>query len=102
MAVLPLEMPTDDLTEFRRRHGVRRLSVFGSALREDFRDESDLDILIEFEEGRVPGFFRLMAMQAELSALVGRTVDLRTPADLSRYFRDQVLAEAEVVSSDTE
>jgi len=102
MAVLRLRMPTDELTEFRQRHGVRRLSVFGSALRDDFRDDSDLDILIEFEDGRTPGFFRLMAMQAELSELMGRPVDLRTPADLSRYFRDQVLAEAQVVSCDPE
>jgi len=82
------------LAEFCRQNGVRRLAIFGSALRDDFGPDSDVDVLIEFEPGRTPGL-RFFWMQEELSRLFGRTVDLHTPASLSRYFRSQVLAEAE-------
>jgi hypothetical protein len=82
------------LAEFCRQNGVRRLAVFGSALRGDFRPDSDVDVLIEFEPGRTPGL-RFFGMQEELSRLFDRTVDLHTPASLSRDFRSQVLSEAE-------
>jgi uncharacterized protein len=82
------------LAEFCRQNGVRRLAVFGSALRDDFGPASDVDVLIEFEPGRTPGL-RFFWMQEELSRLFNRTVDLHTPASLSRHFRSQVLAEAE-------
>jgi predicted nucleotidyltransferase len=84
----------DRLAEFCRHNGVRRLAVFGSALRDDFGPNSDVDVLVEFEPGRTPGL-RFFRMQDELSRLFNRTVDLHTPASLSRYFRNQVLAEAE-------
>ena len=85
------------LVETCRRYHVRKLSIFGSALREDFRADSDVDVLVEFEPGHTPGFFRLFDMECELSDLFGgRKVDLRTPQDLSRHFRDEVLAQAEV------
>jgi predicted nucleotidyltransferase len=74
-----------------------KLSLFGSVLREDFRPDSDVDVLVEFEEGHTPGFFGLARMEEELSKLLGgRKVDLRTPQDLSRYFREEVLASAAV------
>lgn len=82
------------LAEFCRQNGIRRLAVFGSALRDDFGPESDVDVLIEFESGRTPGL-RFFWMQEELSRLFNRNVDLHTPASLSRYFRSQVLSEAE-------
>ena len=82
------------LAEWCRRHHVRKLALFGSVLREDFRPDSDVDVLVEFEPGHVPGL-AFFEMQEELSTLVGRRVDLSTPAFLSRYFRDQVLAEAQ-------
>ena len=82
------------LAEFCRQNGVRRLAIFGSALRDDFGPGSDVDVLIEFKPGRTPGL-RFFWMQEELSRLFDRTVDLHTPASLSRYFRSQVLAEAE-------
>ena len=82
------------LAEFCRHNGVRRLAVFGSALRDDFGPSSDVDVLVEFESGRIPGL-RFFEMQDELSRLFSRVVDLHTPASLSRYFRSQVLAEAE-------
>ena len=82
------------LATFCRRNGVRRLAVFGSALRDDFAPHSDIDVLVEFEAGRTPGL-AFFSMQDELSRLFNRVVDLHTPASISRYFRDQVLAEAE-------
>jgi len=87
----------DQIADFCRRHHVRRLSLFGSVLRDDFGPDSDVDVLVEFEPDHVPGFFDLYDMEQELSALAdGRTVDLRTAQDLSRYFRDEVVARAEV------
>lgn len=91
-----IDFPEPDLAGFCRRHGVRRLSLYGSILRDDFGPESDLDILIEFLPGRTPGLFAFAGMQLELGKLLGRRVDLRTPADLSRYFRDRVLRDAQV------
>lgn len=86
-----------EIADFCRRHHIRRLSLFGSVLRGDFSPESDIDVLVEFEPGHVPGFFALHDMEEELSALAGgRKVDLRTAEDLSRYFRDDVVAHAEV------
>ncbi len=89
--------PRPALAEFCQRHHVRRLSLFGSVVHGDFDADSDVDVLVEFEAGHTPGFFRLFDLQQELSQIFwGRTVDLRTPQDLSRYFRNQVLAEAQV------
>ena len=78
----------------RRRH-IRRLSLFGSVLRQDFRPDSDVDVLVEFEPEHVPGL-EFFAMEEELSEILGRKVDLNTPGFLSPRFRDQVLAGAEV------
>ncbi|MGQ9851678.1 MAG: nucleotidyltransferase family protein [Aggregatilineaceae bacterium] len=92
-----VSVPQDTLAAFCRGHGIRRLAIFGSALRDDFGPESDIDVLIEFEPDRIPGLLGIARMERELSALFGgRKVDLRTPEDLSRYFRQRVLAEAEV------
>jgi predicted nucleotidyltransferase len=85
------------LAAFARRHGIARLALFGSVLRGDFDENSDVDILVEFEPGHTPGLFGLAAMERELEATIGRTVDLRTYHDLSRYFRDDVVASARVV-----
>jgi uncharacterized protein len=85
------------LVAFARRHGIARLALFGSVLRGDFTEDSDVDILVEFEPGRTPGLFGLAAMERELEEAIGRTVDLRTYHDLSRYFRDDVVARARVV-----
>jgi len=90
-----LQIPKDQVAEFCRRHGIRRLSFFGSILREDFGPKSDVDVLVEFEPGRVPGL-AFFGMQEELSIILGRRVDLNTPGFLSDYFRDDVLREAQV------
>lgn len=82
----------DSLAEFCRRHGIRRLALFGSVLREDFGPASDIDLLVEFEPCRTPGFFRLFELEQSLSPFFGsRRIDLRTAQDLSPYFRDEVL-----------
>ena len=96
MTALSVKIPIDReaVAAFCRRHHVRRLALFGSVLREDFSAVSDVDVLVEFEPGHVPGL-AFFSMEAELSAILGRKVDLNTPGFLSRYFRDQVLAEAE-------
>ena len=86
----------DRIAEFCRRHHIRKLSLFGSVLRDDFRPDSDVDVLVEFEPDHVPGLIRLGGMERELSDLLGRKADLRTPGDLSVYFRQKVLDTAEV------
>jgi predicted nucleotidyltransferase len=91
-----IALPEHAIAEFCRRHHIRRLSMFGSALRGNLRPDSDLDILVEFEPGHVPGF-GFVDLGAELSALFGRRVDLNTPNSLSRYFRERVLSEARVL-----
>ena len=86
----------DVLADFCRRNHIRKLALFGSVLRGEEGPDSDLDLLVEFEEGNEPGLLRLASMERALTALLGRKVDLRTPQDLSRYFRDEVLASSEV------
>jgi predicted nucleotidyltransferase len=80
-----------------RRHHIRRLSLFGSVLRPDFRPDSDVDVLVEFEPGQVPGFLALHEIETELSQLLDeRKVDLVTQRSLNRRVRDRVLSSAEV------
>jgi len=78
------------LASFASRHSIRRLAVFGSVLRDDFRPDSDVDVLVEFVPGRTPGLLGIASMELELGGLIGREVDLRTYGDLSRFFRDRV------------
>jgi predicted nucleotidyltransferase len=92
---MKVRLPRDKIADFCRRHHIRKLAVFGSVLHGDSRPDSDLDILVEFETGHVPGL-AFFGMEQELSELLGRKVDLNTPQFLSPYFRDEVLAEAEV------
>ena len=91
-----IHMPREALAAFCRKYGVRKVALFGSVLRDDFRPDSDVDVLVEFEPGARAGFLKLAGMELELGAMLGRKVDLRTPGELSRYFRDEVLASAEV------
>lgn len=90
-----IPIPRQQIIEFCRRHHIRKLALFGSVLRDDFRPDSDVDVLVEFEPGHIPGF-AFFSMQEELSQLLGRRVDLNTPRFLSRYFRDRVLRQAVV------
>ncbi len=92
-----INIQDNKIADFCRRHHIQKLSLFGSVLRDDFKPDSDIDVLVEFEPGHTPGFFRLFDMEEELSSMfAGRKVDLRTPEDLSKYFRDDVVATAEV------
>jgi predicted nucleotidyltransferase len=82
-------LPAEKVAAFCRRHHIRKLSLFGSVLRNDFRPDSDVDVLVEFEEGKSPGLIRLAGMELELSEMLGgRSVDMNTPRCLSGYFRD--------------
>jgi predicted nucleotidyltransferase len=90
-----VKMPREQLAEFCRRNHIRRLSLFGSVLRDDFRPDSDVDFLVEFETGHTPSLLGIAGMEMELSEIIGRKADLRTAADLSRYFRDEVVRTAE-------
>jgi predicted nucleotidyltransferase len=91
-----LPISQEQLAQFCQAHHIRRLSLFGSVLSGAARPGSDIDLLVEFEPGREPGLLRLAAMEAELTALLGSRADLRTALDLSRYFRDRVLREAQL------
>jgi uncharacterized protein len=84
-----IEVPIERIDEFCRRHHIHRLALFGSVLRDDFTPDSDVDVLVEFEPGKIPGF-AFFSMEEELSGILGRRVDLNTPNSLSKYFREEV------------
>ena len=94
---LPIRLSEENIREFCQRHHIRWLALFGSVLRPDFRPESDVDMLVEFEQEHVPGLIGLLQMQDELAALTGRSVDLLTPRFLHRQIRQRVLNEARVI-----
>ena len=91
-----MDLSDKKIAEFCQRNHIRKLSVFGSFLRDDYNEDSDIDILVEFFPDHIPGLIRLAGMENELSATLGRKVDIRTAEDLSRYFRNEVLESAEV------
>ena len=92
-----INIPSEKIARFCKKNHIRKLSIFGSILRDDFSSDSDIDFLVEFETDKVPGLIGLSRMERELSEILGgRKVDLRTPQDLSKYFREDVLARAEV------
>jgi len=91
-----ITVPQEKIADFCRRHQIRRLSFFGSVLGEEFGPESDVDVLVEFQPAAKRGLLRLAAMEQELGEILGRKVDLNTPGFLSEYFRDKVVAEAEL------
>ena len=93
---LQIELSKEKIADFCRRHHIRKLSVFGSALKGELLPQSDIDFLVEFDPEHVPGLIRLAAMERELSEIIGRKADVRTEEDLSRYFRKQVVESAEV------
>ena len=98
MNILParIDIPREEVAEFCRRNRVRRMALFGSVIRDDFRPESDVDVLVEFEPGYAAGFV-FFQMRRELTAMLGREVDMHTAASLSPYFRQEVLDEAEEI-----
>jgi predicted nucleotidyltransferase len=92
-------VPHDAIIDFCQRYHIQRLAFFGSVLRDDFSPSSDIDVLVEFEPGRTPGLITLAGMETELSGILDRKTDIRTPADLSRYFRQDVIDRAQVYYS---
>lgn len=90
-----IDIPTERVAEFCRQNRIRRLALFGSVLRDDFGPDSDVDVLVEFEPATRVGL-RFFELEQELGEIIGRKVDLSTLGFLSRHFRDEVLAEAEV------
>jgi len=93
---LNLKIPKEEIAKFCKKNHIRKLSLFGSALREDFTPESDIDVLVEFEPNARVGLIGLAGLELELSEILGRKVDLNTPGFISKYYRDTVLAEAMV------
>lgn len=93
-------IPEKELVGFCKKYHIKKLSLFGSALSEELRPNSDIDLLVEFEKGHVPGLITFAGIEIELTDMIGRKVDLRTAYDLSRYFRDEVInmAEAQYVA----
>jgi uncharacterized protein len=97
MTLASLDDAEGFLRDFATRHGIRRLAVFGSVLRGEDTPASDVDLLVEFEVGRTPGLLGMAQLELDLGVLLGREVELRTYEDLSRYFRDEVRAQARVL-----
>lgn len=93
---MAVEIPIDceAIADFCRRHHIRRLALFSSVTRDDFRDDSDVDVLVDFEPEHTPGLLRLTGMEIELSEIVGRRVDMRTAEDLGHRFHDRVVESA--------
>lgn len=91
---LPIQFDKARLVAFCRQHHLIKLALFGSVLTDRFGPDSDVDVLVEFDAAHIPGLIALSAMERELSAILGRRADMRTPSDLSRYFREEVIREA--------
>lgn len=89
-----ISIPKKEISKFCHSNHIKRLSLFGSVLTDQFTNESDVDFLVQFEKKRIPSLFGIAHMEAELTEIIGRKVDLRTPEDLSPYFRDQVVQNA--------
>ena len=97
-----VEIPEEELEDFCKRNHIRELSLFGSILREDFSKNSDIDVLVEFDEGHIPGLIGISSMERELSELFkGRKVDLRTTYDISVHYRDEVMGSRRVIYGQT-
>lgn len=93
---LKQKISQNKLAEFCRKNHIKKLSVFGSAIRGQLGPDSDIDLLVEFEKDHTPGLFSIIKMEMELAEMLGKKVDLRTPEDLSQYFRDEVVQNAKL------
>ena len=92
-----IKITEEQIADFCQRNHIRKFAFYGSVLRDDFRPDSDIDVLVEFEPNQPIGLMEVVGMERRLSELMGRKVDLRTPKELSRYFRDKVISEAETL-----
>ncbi len=93
---IAIDIPKAEIAAFCQRHHIRRLALFGSVLRDDFGPDSDVDVLVEFKPGHIPGW-DIVAMEDELSNILGRPVDLRTPEELSQHWRQRIIDSARIV-----
>ena len=91
---LPIEIDKDAIAAFCQKHHIIKLALFGSVLTDKFREDSDVDVLVDFDPTHIPGLFAVVEMERDLSGLLGRKADMRTAEDLSKYFRDQVVRSA--------
>ena len=91
---LPIKIDKDAIAAFCEKHHIVKLALFGSVLTDNFREDSDVDVLVDFDQAHIPSLFALARMERELSGLLGRKVDMRTAEDLSKYFRDRVVQSA--------
>jgi len=97
MSKIPIPLPKSKIEKFCKKHHIVYLALFGSILTSRFSEKSDIDILVKFEKKHTPHLPGIVKMESELSSIMGREVDLKTPNDLSRYFRDDVLANAMII-----
>ena len=97
MSRLPIRLPKEKIERFCKKYHIAYLALFGSVLTPNFSEKSDVDILVKFEKKHTPHLFGLIGMESELSDILGYQVDLKTPNELSRYFRDDVLAKAKTI-----
>ena len=97
MAKLPIRLQKNKIERFCKKHHIAYLALFGSVLTSSFTEKSDIDFLVKFEKKHIPHLLGLIGMESELSEIIGYPVDLKTPNDLSRYFRDDVLAKAQTI-----
>ena len=93
----PIDLPLDEIREYCATQPIARLSLFGSALRDELRPESDIDLLVEYESGAEVGYFRHAGHELALTDIAGWKIDLRTPQELSQYFRQNVLDSARLI-----
>lgn len=100
MTNIPVHIDVKKIGQFCKKHHIAFLALFGSVLTTSFKDTSDVDMLVKFEVNHTPSLFTLVDIEDELCSIVGRRVDLRTPNELSRYFRDEVLSQAKVIYED--
>ena len=91
---LPIEIDKDAVAAFCQKHHIIKLALFGSVLTDEFREDSDVDVLVDFDQEHIPSLFAIARMERELSEFLGRKADMRTPEDLSEYFRDEVVRSA--------
>ena len=100
MKKIPIRLKKNRIETFCRKHHIIYLALFGSILTSKFTNDSDIDVLVEFEHTHIPHLFSFVTIEEELSSIIGRTVDLKTKNDLSPYFRDEVVSNAKIIYSE--
>ncbi len=93
---LPIQVDSEKIAGFCKKHHIIKLTFYGSVLTERFQEDSDVDVLVDFDSEHIPTLLDMVGMEDELAQLLGRKADLRTPEDLSRFFRDEVVQSAHV------